>query len=231
MTINQIKWIAVITMTIDHIGFFLLNETTDIYLMFRTIGRVAFPLFAFMIAEGYFHTRSKLKYFIRLLMIGVIFEMILIGIYLGYGVNMTHVPFLTNNISKMNIMWTLMLGFIGIFVMDKYKNTGILMLIPLAIVSYYSAYSFYGFGLILIFGIFKTFNQRALYGSLLTLLYCFLPAISSGIDYINWIQTISIFSFYIIKYYNGQKGKSNLKFLYIYYPLHIILLFFLSLIL
>lgn len=231
MTANQIKWIAVITMTIDHIGFFLLNETSEIYLMSRTIGRVAFPLFAFMIAEGYFHTKNKLRYFLRLLLMGVLFEIILVLIYLGYDVNMTHIPFLPNNISLMNISWTLMLGFLGILIMDKFDKLGPLLIIPLAIISYFSAYSFYGFGLILIFGIFRSFEKRVLYGSLLTLLYCFMPAIRNGVDYINWIQTISIFSFYIIKYYTGEKGKGKLKFFYLYYPFHIIVLFFISLIL
>ena len=212
-------------MTIDHIGFFLLNESTDIYLAFRTIGRIAFPIFAFLIVEGYFHTSNKWKYFQRLAMLAIIFEVALLIIYFIYGTNLTHFAFLNQQTSKMNIMWTLMLGFIGLHLVDRYKKRGLIFLIPLGFISYFLSYSFYGFGLILIFGMFKTFNQKLIYGTILTFIYCLLPAFKHGINYINWIQFLSIFSFYLIYYYNGLKGNHKMRFFYYYYPLHIFVLF------
>ena len=59
-----IKIIALLTMTIDHIGFLLPDGPLS--LTFRIIGRIAFPLFAFMIAEGAIHTKSFSKYALRL---------------------------------------------------------------------------------------------------------------------------------------------------------------------
>ena len=59
-----IKIIALVTMTIDHIGFLL--PAGPLYVTFRIIGRIAFPLCAFMIAEGAIHTKSFSKYALRL---------------------------------------------------------------------------------------------------------------------------------------------------------------------
>ena len=78
-----LKVIAIVTMTIDHVGKFLnlysgsfpnssvIDEISNI---FQIIGRISFPLFAFMLAEGLYHTKDKTKYLLRLLVIwGVVF--------------------------------------------------------------------------------------------------------------------------------------------------------------
>ena len=71
---NIIKIIAVITMVIDHVGVafypLFLNETT--YLAFRGIGRIAMPLFAFLIAEGCRYTKDKKKYFTLIFLLGLV---------------------------------------------------------------------------------------------------------------------------------------------------------------
>ena len=63
---NALKIIAAITMLIDHIGVILLPQIT----LFRVIGRISFPIFAFMIAEGCAHTKNKLRYFYRFFCLG-----------------------------------------------------------------------------------------------------------------------------------------------------------------
>ncbi|MBQ8840958.1 MAG: hypothetical protein IJ004_06540 [Clostridia bacterium] len=64
----MLKIIALITMTIDHVGYFL--YPTEQWL--RIIGRIAFPIFAFLIAEGCRYTRNKKKYFITMLIFAVV---------------------------------------------------------------------------------------------------------------------------------------------------------------
>lgn len=59
LTGNQLKLIALVTMTVDHIGLLLLPQ----YEILRIIGRLAYPIFAYMIAEGCCHTRSMGRYF------------------------------------------------------------------------------------------------------------------------------------------------------------------------
>ena len=72
LTAYQLKWIALITMTIDHFGVLVLypytnNNTIDtLYIVSRLIGRLAFPLFAFMIAEGIYRTKHRYLYFSKL---------------------------------------------------------------------------------------------------------------------------------------------------------------------
>lgn len=85
ISINQfvLRIIAIITMTLDHIGVFLMTyplSSGQFFTgeVFRLIGRIAFPLFALMLAEGMRHTRSKEKYLLRIF-----------GIYLAITVAQT----------------------------------------------------------------------------------------------------------------------------------------------
>ena len=76
---NQLKIIAIITMLIDHIGyFFFYNSNHYIYMTFRSIGRIAMPLFVFMLVEGYMHTKSLKRYLSRLSIIAIITQVIII---------------------------------------------------------------------------------------------------------------------------------------------------------
>ena len=66
LTGNQLKIIALIAMTCDHVGFHLLPQ----YEFLRWIGRLAFPIFAYMIAEGAKYTKNRLRYFLQMFSIG-----------------------------------------------------------------------------------------------------------------------------------------------------------------
>lgn len=94
-----LKMIAIVTMFCDHLGYALFNH----FSYFNYIGRLAFPLFAFGISEGYSHTRSKKNYCMRLLMFGII----------------SQVPFMWftsifRNEFALNIFFTLLIGLIAI---------------------------------------------------------------------------------------------------------------------
>lgn len=83
---SQIKWIALFFMTVDHIGifFYRMPIVTEYYQVFRAIGRIAAPLFLFMTVEGARHTRSKIKYAIRLYIASIVMQFG--NYYLGRGV-------------------------------------------------------------------------------------------------------------------------------------------------
>ena len=72
LTGNQLKIIAMITMTVDHVGMQLFPRL----LWLRMIGRLAMPVYAYMIAEGCRHTRDRKKYLLRLLGMGALCQIV-----------------------------------------------------------------------------------------------------------------------------------------------------------
>lgn len=68
MTSFMLKIIAIITMFCDHLGYAIFEK----FSFFNYIGRLAFPIFAFQISEGYAHTKSKKNYLMRLAMFAVV---------------------------------------------------------------------------------------------------------------------------------------------------------------
>ena len=102
---SALKVIAMISMVIDHVALYLMEHGTVLYGTMRCIGRIAFPVFAFLIAEGFIHTRSRYRYFFTLLGFAVISE---IPWYLLNGADGTH-----------NVMFTLALGVATLMVLKN----------------------------------------------------------------------------------------------------------------
>lgn len=226
----KLKMIALLTMTIDHIGFFLLEEGTFIYDLSRIIGRLAFPIFAFMIAEGFIHTRSKTRYFARLLILGIIVELMFVGIYLIDGINYTLFIDLPSQVARVNIMPTLFLGFLGIYVWKMTSPYRWWLLIPMLVTSYFLSYSVYGFLLIVFFGALKTTDQKVQGLMLITIAFSILNIFIPFENYqgFNSVQLLAVGSAFFIKAYQGEKGRYALKFFYPYYPIHLLILYVLS---
>ena len=78
MTGNQLKILALVTMTIDHVGVVLLPQ----YLVLRIIGRLTYPIFAYMIAEGCFYTHSKRRYLGGIFALGLACQL---GFFIAMG--------------------------------------------------------------------------------------------------------------------------------------------------
>ena len=71
-----LKLIAIITMTLDHIAIFFFKSNSPIYYSLRAVGRISFPIFAFLLTVGYFHTKNLKKYLGRLISFALITEII-----------------------------------------------------------------------------------------------------------------------------------------------------------
>ena len=102
---SALKVIAVISMVIDHSAYYLMEYDTLVYEMMRCFGRIAFPVFAFLIAEGFRHTSNRMNYFLHLLGFAVISE---VPWYLLNGADGTH-----------NVMFTLALGVATLMVLEN----------------------------------------------------------------------------------------------------------------
>lgn len=73
MSANVLKIIALITMTIDHMGFILFPD----FVWMRIVGRISFPIFAFLIAEGCRYTHSRLRYLLQISLMGISMQLVL----------------------------------------------------------------------------------------------------------------------------------------------------------
>ena len=66
LTTFTLKIIAMVTMVFDHIAVIFLTDYGNMYEAFRIVGRISFPIFCFVLVEGYFHTKNRMSYATRL---------------------------------------------------------------------------------------------------------------------------------------------------------------------
>ncbi|MBQ7985640.1 MAG: hypothetical protein IJ304_00025 [Clostridia bacterium] len=215
---NQLKILAVIFMTIDHIGLHLFPGIQ----IFRIIGRLSFPIFAFTFAEGCKYTKNRTRHFLVLCLFAVLCQ----AVY-TYAMNSLY----------QNILVTLALSALVIYAFDFAKKTRNFLSYVLAIAVLISVfficfilpasvgrgfaidYGFYGVMLPVLCYLGKTKQEKILLLSMGLLLLA--PNIGT-------IQLFSLISVPIIALYNETRGKWRMKnFFYIYYPLHLVVIHFL----
>lgn len=227
MTTFQLKLAAVVFMLIDHIGLIFFPNI----ILLRIIGRLSFPLIAWLIANGAIHTSNMRKYLERLLLLSLIsqlpFIMLMKSIY--------------PNFAGLNVVFTLFLGLCAIYVLQTYKNL-LLRLITLILISgmavfFKTEYGLAGLASIVCFYLFYK-NFKLIFISqlaILTLAY-FLPSLillkNNGFHnnlLVGLFEPIGILSIFLVGKYNGQIGKKIQYFFYIFYPLQLLTLYFLKL--
>ena len=212
MDLFWLKIIGIITMFIDHYHFVIGGS-----LILNIIGRLAFPIFAFSLNEGYFHTSNLKKYLIRLFIFAIIIQIPAILFKLNYPVN---------------IFFTLFFGLLAIYILNlKNKKMPLYIFVFLKIfliflIFYISKkfkfdYGIYGILLIIIFNIFR---NKKLFLFLAFFLLNLTIIIFPNIFGLFKIQFFSIFSLIFIFFYNGKKGKSLKYFFYLFYPIHFLIL-------
>ena len=109
MSIFWIKIIAMVTMLIDHVGSFAPFEGWEYW---RMIGRVSFPLYAFMLAQGFLHTRSRWKYLVRLAVLAVLTQPIYTYCFYGEWLKW----------DELNILFTLSAGLVAMWLLELGKK-------------------------------------------------------------------------------------------------------------
>lgn len=207
-----LRSIALITMIIDHTGAVLYPQ----YHFLRIIGRIAFPLYCFLLIEGYTHTRDVKKYLTRLLAFALLSEAPFDYAFFG-GLEFSH----------QNIFFTLFLGLFAVYIIDtKGKELPFVSLFA-AVIAMVAAvllntdYSFVGIIYILIFYYTKDMKGWMRYGVALAALVTVNFLLMGG------TQNYAFLAFLFIPLYNHKPGLKNWFFKYFHYvayPLHLFIL-------
>lgn len=235
MTGNQLKILALVTMTIDHVGVVIFPQ----YPILRIIGRLTYPIFAYMIAEGCYHTRNKARY---------------LSLVFGLGLVCQIVFFAVLGSLEQSILSTFALAIITIFAMqaaDERRDVigAIYVLGALAI----DAFVCFALPVLLAGTDFSI--DYGFFGVLLPA-FAYLPRIFAphapdarrrwfmlaccavGLVLVSWgmrawmggIQWFSLAAIPILASYDGKRGTWHMKYVfYIYYPFHLVIIWALAL--
>ncbi len=235
MSAFVIKIIAALTMFIDHMGL-LLFPGEDI---FRIIGRIAFPLYAYCIAEGFAHTRNRLKYFLQIFVLGALCQIVYavvdrtlyLGILITFSLSLillacmdslrtslageksaaaslwekSGLPLLSGEADKILSGLLTTLSLLGAYFLCRFVQVD---------------YGFFGIMLPVFTGIGRDRKSRLALFSLGLILLCM--DLAGNLPSQSWC----LFTIPLLTLYNGKPGKYRLKyFFYLFYPLHLVLLY------
>ena len=228
---NQLKIIAAVAMLIDHIGLIFFPSVA----IFRIIGRLAFPAFAFMISEGARYTKNKTRYFLSIFLLGIFCQ----AVY-----------FFGGGLEPLNILITFSFSIIIIYIMQSFKQKlfsdgvkkeekafwCIIFFLLVASVYYITIFVHVDYGF---FGImtpvaaslldFQGIDAPEKYKRADTVtarvLCLAIPIIIMIIRGFDNVRPFMIFAIPILLLYSGKRGKTKLKyFFYVFYPLHLAML-------
>ena len=210
-----LKIIAVVTMTIDHAGKVFFPE----YMWMTMIGRLAFPLFCFLLTEGFIHTGNVRKYLARLFVFALISEIpfdwalhgrifywdaqnvfftLLLGLLVIAGLHLVEQHFAGTTVGKT----ILRVGLNAVIIL-----TGCVLALVLK-----TDYDFKGILAITVLYLFRNRKKAQMWAGVIIFLL------------MDSLEMFAALSFILIWFYNGTRGRQNKYFFYFFYPAHLLLL-------
>ena len=227
---NALKIIAAITMLVDHIGFILFPGVT----ILRILGRISFPIFAFMIAEGCHYTKNKLRYFLGVFILGAICQSVL---------------YIQKGDTKMGVLITFSLSIIIVYALQYMKNVlfapkkgvfkpiisiciFLLTTVGVYLLSTYVRidYGFFGCMAPAFASIFKKPSSATstlwnkLDTNILNTVMLGICIIIIGCIY-GRTQPYALLAIPFLLLYSGKRGRLKMKyFFYLFYPIHLVVL-------
>ena len=220
MGISQeiLKLIACLTMLVDHIGYVFLP-----YPILRIIGRLAYPIYAFLLCQGLQHTKNPRKYLLRMLLVLLITELPYDLLFRGEW-----------TLEHQNVMFTLLLGLLMGLCIRKASALPVklLLVVPFALLAELARTDYGGYG-ILIIALFL-FSQNVRHPRLFEAAgLFFLSLFMSQSAVLIWgfpvpIQLFTLVALIPISLYNGKKSTAApvLQWgFYLFYPVHLVILF------
>lgn len=220
---ESLKLIACITMLIDHFGhaivpYLPVPYMVELYYACRIMGRLAFPIYCFLLVEGMHHTRSPKKYILRL----------------GVGILLAELPFdilFEGGISwaYQSVMVTLTLGAIMLLCMQRVEKKGLklLLVIPFAILAELAKcdYGSWGIAMIAVFALFERLSMQTI--GILLVNACMESAMIPIFGISMSVQLFATFAMVPIALYSGRKlshSRTVQWAFYLFYPVHLLLL-------
>ena len=212
---NQLKIIAMVAMLIDHVGAYLCPGIE----WMRIVGRLAYPIFAFMIAEGCAHTRSRVRYLLQMVGLAAICQVVY---YFAQGS------------LYQCILVTFSLSILLIYAIDIFrKNKGfvsavlaVAVFLGVLYACYVLPYRIPGFdidygilGILLPVVIYLVPDQQ---GKIFAAAAMLVPLAG------RWgsVQWYALLALPLLMLYNGNRGKAKLKYLfYFFYPAHLVAIY------
>lgn len=194
-----LKWIAIVSMLIDHMGAILFPQ----YIEMRIVGRLAFPIYCFLLAEGAVHTSNIRRYEIRLLAFACLSDIPFDLAFFG-GVTLEH----------QNVFFTLLLGVLVIEQFQKHEGKWLYGAVAFVLASVlaeclHTDYGAKGVLFILCFFLLRRFVFAAMNYWLAN----------------GGVQVYAGFAALPLLLYNGRRGPKMKYFFYIFYPVHLVILY------
>ncbi len=216
LTGNQLKLIAMITMTMDHMGLILFPNA----LWLRIVGRLAMPLYAFCIGEGCLHSRSLPKYLGSVALMGVICQVVA---FVGTGTLYQNIlmAFSLSILLAMLLRWAQKRNTVAPWVAFGVAVAAVLFItegLPYVLTGtdYQVDYGFWGVMLPLAVMLGKNRVQQLLLMSV--------PLLFLSVG--NPAQGFALAALPILIFYSGERGSRKLKWVfYFYYPAHLAVLY------
>lgn len=236
MTTSMLKFIACVLMLIDHVGAALFPEI----LILRIIGRLSFPIFAYLIAVGYTKTNSLSKYLTRLIIFAAVSQ-IPFSLAFGetiriYSLSDFLIFFVGGENPHLNIFFTLSLGLLAMRIWHKWesKSCKIMAVLILGIVAEYfnTDYGMYGIAMMLAFYIYGNSKNKTIISQVIVYILFDVSKVllflyenpGTTINLVWFIQGLSILALGFILNYNHKKGKDLKYFFYAFYPVHLLVI-------
>ena len=210
---TALKLIAVTAMILDHVGD---NFFPD-QIWMRIIGRMALPIFAFCIAEGFSHTKDRRRYLCRMGLFALLSEIPFDLVTSGKVLEFSH----------QNIMMTFFWAILGLMIYEQVRNrrygqilgAAVLLLFPVSSLFLGLDYQILAVGLIILYYLLR--NKAPLINNLAAMAYHVL------------LRNVGIYWFGVLGFvpvllYNGKRGRGLKWFFYLFYPLHLLAIYILK---
>ncbi len=211
-----LKLIVIAAMTVDHIGTLIYPEA----LWLRLVGRLAMPIVAFLLVEGYHHTRHLGRYLLRLLVFAVLAQPV-------YRLVFPH---------GLNVFFDLLVGLCLLWAVQRIRSRWLTAALVLAVgvAGFYVTLDWWHLGVFMVFVFHVTrgrfgWTVAALSGLLLANagLFAVVSARTGepGYQLINFINLGCLLALPLLARYNGRRGRDCRALFYVFYPVHLLLLY------